>query len=206
MAENKTAASSQSNTQSSTRGGSAVEVRSSNGSQTGSPARSDRQLARSDDFVGSPFSMMRRMAREMDRAFDRLFDDFLPWRERRSSGRGGALAYDWEPRIEAYQEQDRFIVRAELPGMKKDDLQVEVTEDAVTIQGERRQERRDERQGYYQSEWSYGSFYREIPLPEGALPDSADATFKDGVLQVTVQAPPHEVRHGRRIEINDRTS
>ena len=82
----------------------------------------------------------------------------------------------------------------DLPGVKKDDLDVEVTDDAVTIEGERRQERTKEERGYYQSERSYGSFYRSIPLPEGVEPESATAEFKDGVLQIEIPAPERKSR------------
>jgi HSP20 family protein len=76
-----------------------------------------------------------------------------------------------------------------------------VTEDAITIQGERRHEEERKEDGFYHSERSYGSFYRSIPLPEGVITDSAKATFKDGVLEVELQAPPQEVSRGRRVEI-----
>ena len=82
-------------------------------------------------------------------------------------------------------------------------MKVEVTEDAVTIQGERRREHEEERGGVYRSERSYGSFYRAIPLPEGAMTDQAKATFKDGVLEIRMPAPPEQVTRGRRLEISE---
>ncbi len=106
-----------------------------------------------------------------------------------------------QPSVEVFQRGDEFVVRADLPGLRRDDVTVEITEDVLTIEGERREERQDRQEGYYRSERSYGSFYRTIPLPEGAISESARADFKDGVLEVIVQAPPHEVSRGRRIEI-----
>jgi HSP20 family protein len=158
-----------------------------------------------DPFTLSPFEFMRRMNEEMDRIFgDFGFSRRAPMRQPAS---GSALTSQaiWAPRIEAFQQGDKFIVRAELPGLKKDDVEVNLTDDAITIQGQRQQEHRDEREGFYHSERSYGSFYREIPLPEGAIPDSADASFEDGVLEVRVQAPPHEVSRGRKLEISEGT-
>jgi HSP20 family protein len=94
-------------------------------------------------------------------------------------------------------------VRAELPGLKKDDIQVELKEDVITIQGSRKEEHEEEREGYYHSEREYGQFYRTIPLPEGVISESAQASFKDGVLEITMQAPPAEATRGRRVEIKD---
>ena len=98
---------------------------------------------------------------------------------------------------------DRFIVRADLPGLKKEDVQVELGENALTIHGERNEQRDDERDGYYHSERQYGEFYRTIPLPEGVIGDSAQASFRDGVLEITMQAPPAEASRGRRLEIQE---
>ena len=79
-----------------------------------------------------------------------------------------------------------------------------IDEDMLTIQGERKQEHEEEREGWYRNERSYGSFFRAIPLPEGTIADSAKASFKDGVLEIVLQAPPQEVSRGRRLEISDR--
>jgi HSP20 family protein len=150
--------------------------------------------------LSSPFQLMRRMTEEMDRTFDRLFEDF-GFRGR--SGLSSARAGMWAPRIEAFQKEDQFIVRAELPGLKKDDVEVNVTEDAITIQGQREEEHEQKQEGFYHSERSYGSFYRTIPLPQGVIGDSAKASFKDGVLEIRLQAPPNEVSRGRRVEISE---
>ena len=142
--------------------------------------------------------MMRRMQEDMDR----LFGSF-------GFGRGLMTPLgekdlgDWAPAIDAFQRGNEFIVRADVPGLTKDDLSVEIGDDALTIRGERRVDHEEEREGYYRSERSYGSFCRVVPLPEGAVAESANANFKDGVLEITVQAPSHEVRRGRRIEISE---
>jgi HSP20 family protein len=95
--------------------------------------------------------------------------------------------------------EDKFIIRAELPGVSKEDVSVDVSDDAITIHGERKHEQEQEQEGFYHSEWSYGSFSRTLPLPEGAIVDNAEASFRDGVLKVTLPAPPHGVRQGRRM-------
>jgi len=154
----------------------------------------------------SPFDLMERMSEELDRTFNRLFQDFGVARRPLSSR--GVLGWSperealWSPKIEAFQKGDKFIVRAELPGLKKDDVQVDLTDDELTIRGERRAEHEEEREGVYHTEREYGRFERSIPLPEGVISESAEASFKDGVLEVTVQAPPEATRR-RRVEITD---
>lgn len=149
-----------------------------------------------DLFSASPFQIMRRMTEEMDRVFGSAFGGFP-----------GALREEgaWSPRIEAFQKEDQFIVRAELPGLNRDDIDVSVTDEAITLQGRREHREEQEREGYYHSEISYGSFYRTIPLPEGVITDSCEAQFRDGVLEIRIQAPPKEVSQGRRIEVTEGT-
>jgi HSP20 family protein len=149
-----------------------------------------------DAFGTGPFGMMRRLQDD----FDRLFGGFGVGHGLGSSF-GGREQSDWTPAIEAFQRGSDFVVRADVPGLSREDLSVEVAEDTLTIRGERKYDHEEERDGVFRSERSYGSFYRVIPLPEGALGESAKANFKDGVLEVVVQAPSQEVRRGRRIEI-----
>jgi len=138
---------------------------------------------------------MQRMADEMDR----LFDDFgfgrrglrPSWRET-----GAEL---WAPQVEVFQNNHELTIRADLPGLKREDVTVDITDNDVTIQGERKHEKEEEREGYYRSERGYGSFCRVIPLPEGAISEQAKANFKDGVLEITMPAPP--ASKGRRLEI-----
>ena len=171
-------------------------------------ARDRERLARREPLgpVGSPFSMLERFADEVDRVFDQ-FGLGRSWIAPRQRGRWFATPLSgieaWAPDIEVYQRNNDLVVRADLPGMKKDDVSIDVTEGAITISGERRQEQETDRGGVYRSERSYGSFCRTIPLPEGAIADQAKATFKDGVLEVTMPAPPEQVTRGRRLEIKE---
>jgi HSP20 family protein len=110
------------------------------------------------------------------------------------------------PDVEVIHRNNELVVRADLPGLTKDDIKVDVTEDRVTLQGERKREHEEERGGVYRSERSYGSFYREIPLPEGTISEQTKANFKDGVLKITMPAPPEHVHRGRRLEITEETS
>ena len=100
-----------------------------------------------------------------------------------------------------FQRNHELIVRADLPGLRKEDIQIDVTDDAITIHGERHPETEQERLGIYRSERGYGSFSRVIPLPDGTMTDQAKATFKDGVLEITMPAPAEQVTRGRKLEI-----
>lgn len=136
-------------------------------------------------------TLMNRFANEIER----LFEDF-------GLGRvwGEIARAEWAPQIEVFERGGQFIVRADLPGMTSNDVKVEITDDALTIQGERKHEHKEEREGWYRSERSYGSFFRSVPLPEGINADEAKATFREGVLEITMPAPKREERR-RRIEI-----
>ena len=109
----------------------------------------------------------------------------------------------WNPALEAFQRGDEFVVRADVPGVDKKDVTVEVEDNALVIQGQRSQQRESTDDGYYRTERTYGSFCRVVPLPEGAITDSIKATCRNGVLEVTMKAPPTEVTRGRQIEIGD---
>jgi HSP20 family protein len=157
---------------------------------------------------GGPFAMMRRISDEMDR----LFENF-------GVGRGAWPTFDrggwsddaqaaqqvpsmWAPHIEVAERDGKLLVQADLPGIKREDIDVQVEADAIVIQGHRQQERSANESGYYRSERSYGSFYRTIPLPEGTNADSASASFRDGVLRIELDAPRQQQR-GRKLEIRD---
>jgi HSP20 family protein len=152
-----------------------------------------------DALWSSPFALMRRMQDEFDR-----------WVGNPGASRSWAPLpddqLDWAPAVDVFQRGSDLVVRADVPGVAKDDLDVEVNDDSITIRGERRSEKEEERDGVYRSERSYGSFARVVPLPEGTITDSAKANFKDGVLEIVVQAPGREVKRGRRIEIGEHAS
>jgi HSP20 family protein len=134
----------------------------------------------------SPFAFMRRFNDEMDR----LFQGF---------GKGGPSI--WSPQIEVFERGGELVVCADLPGMTKDDVQVDITHNAIVIRGERRSEREEEEEGYYRTERSYGSFYRTIPLADGVDTEKAEATFRNGVLEITMPAPERAER--RQLEIRE---
>lgn len=174
-------------------------------------AREPRSLSRREPGtdISNPFRMLERFADEMDR----IFDDFGFGRAgvgpRLTSGfpsmwqRSSQEWHTWTPEVEVFHRDNELVVRADLPGLSREDIKVDVTDDRITIQGERKSEHEDKREGLYRTERSYGSFARVIPLPEGTITDQAKATFKDGVLEITMPAPPEQVTRGRRLEISE---
>src|SRR6266480_4895037 len=152
----------------------------------------------------SPFSFMRRFSEEMDK----LYGDF-DFGRRFTSGLGGEIARLadlegslWTPQVEAFERDGKLIVRADLPGLSKDDINVDITDDAIKIRGERHQEKEENKEGYYRSERSYGSFYREVPLPSGVNREETKATFRNGVLEITLPAPARQTS-SQRLEISE---
>jgi HSP20 family protein len=195
----------QTNTQQNT-GSQALQTQGGNqqGQQTGLAGREQSSPSLT---AGSPFSFMRRFSEEMDR----LFEDFgfgRGWlapsfgRDFFPAGFGDFGQSVWSPQVEVFERGGQLVVRADLPGLTKDDVKVEVTDKAINISGERKSEHEEKGEGFYRSERSYGSFYRSIPLPEGVNADDANATFRNGVLEITMQAPQRQQR-GRRLEIKE---
>src|SRR5262245_32247993 len=135
----------------------------------------------------SPFELMRRFTDELDRAFEGLG---------LARGAGGGEIEMWTPSVEVFERDNNLVVRAELPGLDKDDVRVELTDDGLVIEGERRHEHEERLEGGYRSEIEYGRFYRLIPVPEGANIDQAQARMNNGVLEVAI--PMAEERHRRR--------
>jgi HSP20 family protein len=130
-----------------------------------------------------PGGWMRQVVRDFDRFFnERGLPFFRPrWREYNE--------FAWTPELEVFERDNGLVVRLDLPGLTKDDVKIEVIEGNLTIWGERKRETKEERQGWYSSERTYGTFYRAIPLPEGVNAAEIRGTFTNGVLEVIVPAP-----------------
>jgi HSP20 family protein len=148
--------------------------------------------------LSSPFSLMRRLSDDMEQIFE---DTFGARRFPRLLHRLEATERRWIPDVEAFERKGEFVIRTDVPGLTKDDVKVEISDGELVIQGERKQEKEQKEKDYYACERSYGAFYRSIPLPEGVKADDAKATFKDGVLEITMPAPKVPEKHGRRLEI-----
>jgi HSP20 family protein len=138
-----------------------------------------------------PFALLRRMTGE----FDRFFDDpmFAGLRMPSLGMRHFDENAEWAPRIEVVEKDNRLVTRVDLPGMKKEDVKVEVTEGQLIISGIRKRETEETKDQYYRSERQFGSFYRMVPLPEFVGIDDVKAKYVDGVLEVSVPLPPKEL-------------
>lgn len=133
-------------------------------------------LFRGSLFTVNPFALIRQFTEDMDRFFGQTTG---------AAAEGAA----WIPAIEVKEKEGKLLVNAELPGVKKEDVKVHIDGDTLIVEGERKQEKEEKREGYYHSERSYGKFYRSIPLPEGAKTDQTAAQFNNGVLEVSVPIP-----------------
>ena len=136
---------------------------------------------------------------QMNRLFDEMFGGGLS--SRRSGGQQrGQGAAEWAPAIDVVQEDGDLVVRAELPGVKLEDVDMTVHRGVLTISGKREEQREEERGGYLVRERRSGSFRRSLQLPEGLDEDSIRARFENGVLEVTIEGAA-AVQGPKRIEV-----
>jgi len=136
------------------------------------------------------------LQRDMNQALETFWGRF---------GQGfGNLEWPWgngEARSDVVETDDAVEVTIELPGMEMKDIDVTVTDDMLTIKGEKKVERQQEKKGYYLSERSYGAVYRTIPLPPGVDGEKAEASFKNGVLTIKLPQTPEAQAKVKRIEV-----
>jgi HSP20 family protein len=144
----------------------------------------------------NPFREMDRMDRTFDRMMHRAFAGFsrMP-----SVGEGGA-ALEWAPSADISETDKEYLIRAELPAVKKEDVKVTVDAGMITIEGERKQQKEQKGERYHQIESFYGSFSRSFALPEDVNVDAIKCEDKDGVL--TVHLPKSETRKSQPKQIN----
>jgi HSP20 family protein len=140
-----------------------------------------------------PFREMSTLQNEMNRLFNTVFDTPAP-----GNGGGGTLRR-WMPAMDLVETEDSFVLRADLPGMKQDDVKIEFEDGTLTVSGERKVEHDSKNEGYYRVERAFGSFSRSLTLPQGIDPEAVTANFDNGVLEIRIPKP--EERKPRRIEI-----
>ena len=154
-------------------------------------------------FSGTtPFGLMRRFMDDMDRMFEDFggmktpfFSDTLAtpeWKEFEKE--------TWSPQIEVQKHDGTMTVRADLPGMKREDINVEIADGFLVLSGERKEEKEEKKEGFYHTERSYGSFYRSVPVPETVKPENTTAKFDNGVLEISIAIPAAETTD-HKIEI-----
>lgn len=117
---------------------------------------------------------------DMNRLFDRFFE---------GRGANGRSARRWIPAMDLAESDDHLVLRADLPGMTEKDVDIEIKDGVLTVSGERKAEHEEKGEGFHRVERAFGSFSRSLSLPDGVDPDTVDATFKEGVLEVRVPKP-----------------
>ena len=147
--------------------------------------RKPTALTRTGAFA-DPFALLRYMTPEFERFFEEPGFPAFGWR-------GATEPPAWYPHLDVIEKENRLIAKVDLPGMKLEDVKVEVIDGRLTIHGERKHETEEKKENFYRSEREYGSFYRAIPLPEGAMFDETKAVFENGVLEVIVPLTPPRV-------------
>ena len=151
-----------------------------------------------------PFTLLRQMTSDLDRVFESSTWPSFRWPSFRTPPAGEAAT--WFPEIEVFEKDHRLVTRIDLPGMKKDDVKVEVTDGQLAISGERKNEAEEKKENVYRCEREYGSFYRVVPLPDGVKLDDVKATFADGVLEVSIPLPAKPETKARKVEIQETTA
>lgn len=145
-----------------------------------------------------PFALLRQMTSELDHAFEGW--PTFRWPSFSAMATPGS---GWSPKIDVFERDSRLVTRVDLPGMKKEDVSVEVTDGHLALSGERKRETEEKKDNFYRSECEYGSFYRAVPLPEGVKLEDVKATFSDGVLEVSVPLPVRAEANMRKVQIEE---
>ena len=160
--------------------------------ETKFPERTSRRRLR----LWDPFDLFERMAPLWDETWLRATR--LPMRSIYGIGRD---KIPWAPRVDVFEQKGTLVIQAELPGVKKEDLSVEIDQGNLIIRGKREAQHEVKEEDYYRTERSYGSFYRSIPLPFDVEPDQVNATFVDGVLEIRIPEPLPEQPEPRKIPV-----
>jgi HSP20 family protein len=151
--------------------------------------------------VRDPFVLLRQMTTELDRVFDEPFWAPFRWPSFRPVGFSDPTT--WAPKVDVFEKDNRLVTRVDLPGVKKEDVTIEVTDGHLALSGERTRETEEKKDNVYRTEREYGSFYRAVPLPEGVKLEDVKATFVDGVLEVSVPLPARPAAKVRKVEIQE---
>lgn len=162
---------------------------------------SRKQTALTRGGFRDPFGLVRQMTSEFDRMFDESAWPSFRWPSFRA--RPETEAATWSPEVDVFERDNRLVTKVDLPGMKKEDVKVEVTDGYLTISGERRSEAEEKKENFYKCEREYGSFYRAVPLPEGAKLEDVKAIFSEGVLEVSLPLPAQRESKVRKVEIQE---
>jgi HSP20 family protein len=144
-------------------------------------------------YEWDPFRDLLEIQKEMNKLFDSSISRSL---DRKSD----LLEGFWTPAVDINEEKDKYVIRADLPGLKQEEIDVSVDDDTLTIKGERKIEKHDREKNYYRTERAYGAFQRSFTLPSSVDTDKINATYKDGVLEVTI--PKTEEQKKKKVKID----
>jgi len=117
--------------------------------------------------------------------FDSLFENFFPTR----NAANGESLWNWNPSVDVYDNEDHIVIKAELPGVEKDQIAIDLQGRVLTLKGERAAENEVKEENYYRRERSHGRFERSFMLPVETEPESIKAEYKDGVLNIRLPKP-----------------
>lgn len=143
----------------------------------------------------APLNMLDELRAELDQLWQK---PWMPLRFRRMETENPVFM----PRMDVYEKDNELIVKADLPGMKKEDVHVAIENGDLILKGERKEEKEVKEESFYKAECLYGSFYRRLPLSFEVAPDKVNAKFADGVLEVHLPMPPVEKAAAQVIAIN----
>lgn len=140
---------------------------------------------------------------DMERWFEETFRRpfFSPWMPRFRFPEIRELR-EFSPSVDIFEDGNDVVVKTELPGMGKDDIEVNITDDVITISGEKKSEEKIEKKDYFRLERSYGSFSRSLTLPAEIQTDKAKAAFKDGVLEVRIPKSEAAIQKVKKVKID----
>jgi len=134
-----------------------------------------------------PWGLLTQLQRELER----VRDD--------AAGNGSSATAEWAPMVDIKEEADKFVLHADLPGVKPEEIDVSMENGVLTIKGEKQTEAKTEKEGYKRVERTFGSFYRRFSLPDTANPDAISAASKHGVLEITI--PKRESVQPKKISV-----
>ncbi len=128
-----------------------------------------------------PWSVLNQLQRELERSFESLRSDLV-----RGEGEAPAAAAEWAPAVDIKEEDNQYVVHADLPGVKPEDIEVTLESGVLTIKGHRETEAKEEKEGYKRVERIYGTFFRRFSLPETVDEENIAAKYENGVLTITI--------------------
>lgn len=134
-----------------------------------------------------PWSLLNQLQRELERS------------QTDKTGEGSIATAEWAPAVDIKEENDKFVIHADIPGVKPENIEISMEAGVLTVKGEKESEAKTEKEGYKRVERVYGSFYRRFSLPDSANGDAINATSKNGVLEITI--PKREAVKPKRINV-----